>query len=87
MAEDRGASQAADMDPPLPSDAGRDAIAYRVLSTLAVAFSSTAPTRDDLVICALRHRMPPPIITALRALPDRRYGSPQELHADLLRQR
>lgn len=83
MADDRGPSRPADTDRHVQADVSREAIAYKVLSTLAVAFSSTAPTRDDLVICALRHRMPPPIIAALRALPDRRYDSPQELHAEL----
>lgn len=87
MADDHGASPAADVDQQVPRDTGRDAVAYQVLTTLAVAFSSTAPTRDDLVICALRHRMPPPIIAALRALPDRRYDSPQELRAALVGRR
>lgn len=83
MADDRRASRPADAGRQVQADVSREAIAYKVLSTLAVAFSSMAPTRDDLVICALRHRMPPPIIAALRALPDRRYDSPQELHAEL----
>jgi hypothetical protein len=87
MAEDRGASRPADTDRQVQSDVSREAIAYKVLCTLAAAFSSTAPTRDDLVICALRHRMPPQVISALRALPDRRYDSPQELHAELVGRR
>ena len=87
MADDHGAPPAADVDQEISPDAGRDAVAYRVLSTLAVAFSSTAPTRDDLIVCARRHQMPPPIIAALRALPDRRYASPQELHAELVGRR
>lgn len=87
MADDRGASRPVDTDQQVPADVSREAIGYQVLSTLAVAFSSTAPTRDDLVICALRHRMPPAIIAALRALPDRRYDSPQELHAELVGRR
>jgi len=87
LADDPGAFPTAPVDGESTSDGGRDALAYEVLCSLAVAFSSAEPTRDDLVICALRRRMPPPIIAALRALPDRRYHSPQELRADLVRHR
>jgi hypothetical protein len=56
------------------------AIGIRISAT----FARLEPTRDDLVVVALRQGAHPAIVNTLRALPDRRYRTARQLWADLL---
>lgn len=63
--------------------AGDDTLVDEVVATVSLVFASVEPTRDDLVTLALRNRARPPVIAALRSLPNRRYRTVRQVRTDL----